>query len=170
MDLLYEHKNGAKLYQCGALEIPGTPENFYYGWDKSDQISKKEKLATEKSILSGLKKADINVLILASTEYQPAFNTKTLEVINIPFDDAETEHMGVVLNQINPSVTSATKAMLDGKNVLSTCWAGINRSSLISGLILKSITDLSGKEVIDLIRKNRDSYCLCNRSFFWTLY
>lgn len=130
MDLLYEHTNRAKLYQCGALEIPGTPENFYYGWDKSKQISKKEKQATEKSILDGLKDSNIDMLILASTEYQPKFTTNVIEIVNIPFDDSETENMGVILNQINSTIEKAATAIENGKNVLSTCWAGINRSRL----------------------------------------
>jgi len=169
MDLIYEHSNGAKLYQCGALEIPGSPEDFYYGWDRSNLISKKEKKKINDSILKALKTSGIELLILAATEYQPNFEAPSLEIFNVPFPDEDTEKVAPLLKRLNPTINKAVSLMKEGKNVLSTCWAGINRSSFISGLILQKLTEMSGKEIIELIRENRDMYCLCNETFYWAL-
>jgi len=169
MDLIYEHSNGAKLYQCGALEIPGTPEDLYYGWDRSNLLSKKERKQINDSILKGLKTSDIDLLILAATEYHPKFEAPTLEIVSAPFPDEETEKIASILKKLNPTIDKAVALMEEGKNVLSTCWAGINRSSLISGLILEKLTRLSGKEIVELIRERRDKYCLCNETFYWAL-
>lgn len=61
-------------------------------------------------------------------------------------------------------VRSAHADWKKGKRVLIRCQAGWNRSGLITALVL--IRDgMSARDAIDLIRKKRSSYALCNRQF-----
>jgi protein-tyrosine phosphatase len=48
--------------------------------------------------------------------------------------------------------------------VLIRCQAGMNRSSLITAMVLMK-EGLSSDEAIDLIRKQRSEYCLSNQHF-----
>lgn len=51
-----------------------------------------------------------------------------------------------------------------GKKVLIRCQAGWNRSGLVTALVL--IRDgMDARKAIDLIRKTRSEYALCNKSF-----
>jgi len=167
MNLIYQYVNGAKLFQSGALDIPGTPEKFYYGWEKSNLIPEKEKSKIRNAILKGLTDFEIELLILASIEYQPEIKGSNLEVINIPVED--NFNVAPILRTLEPAISKAVNHINSGKNVLSTCWAGLNRSSLITGLVLHETTQLSGEKIVDLIREKRDPHCLCNQSFYWAL-
>lgn len=51
-----------------------------------------------------------------------------------------------------------------GKKVLIRCQAGWNRSGLITALVLMR-EGMSARDAIDLIRRKRSSYALCNRQF-----
>jgi hypothetical protein len=51
-----------------------------------------------------------------------------------------------------------------GDRVLIRCQAGLNRSGLVSALVLMA-GGLSPAQAIDLIRERRSSYALCNGSF-----
>lgn len=51
-----------------------------------------------------------------------------------------------------------------GKRVLIRCQAGINRSSLVTALVLMR-DGFSAKAAIDLIRQNRNQYALSNKHF-----
>lgn len=53
----------------------------------------------------------------------------------------------------------------NGKRVLVRCQAGLNRSSLIVGLVLMREYGLSADEAIVWIRENRSPYALFNESF-----
>jgi protein-tyrosine phosphatase len=51
-----------------------------------------------------------------------------------------------------------------GKRVLIRCQAGWNRSGLITALVLIR-EGMGAREAIDLIRKTRSEWALCNKSF-----
>jgi hypothetical protein len=51
-----------------------------------------------------------------------------------------------------------------GDRVLIRCQAGMNRSSLITALVLMK-DGMSANEAIELIRKERSEYCLSNQHF-----
>jgi hypothetical protein len=51
-----------------------------------------------------------------------------------------------------------------GDRVLIRCQAGLNRSGLVTALVLMA-GGLSAAHAIDVIRERRSSYALCNRSF-----
>lgn len=51
-----------------------------------------------------------------------------------------------------------------GRQVLIRCQAGLNRSGLITGLVLM-MAGHSADDAVALIRKNRSRWALCNKSF-----
>ena len=53
----------------------------------------------------------------------------------------------------------------DGKRTLVHCQAGLNRSSLISAVVLMRFKKMSADEAINHIRERRSAMCLCNETF-----
>lgn len=151
MDLIYYHPiTGGKLYQSGVEEIPGCPRNFL-----------KNELRTGAAMSKGLGQKGIDLLVLSAEEYQPniPFNRVT-QVIYAPMDDIpdptpeELNH--IVHNSVQTSEKVA-KAILEGKTCLVTCYMGLNRSGLISALTLLRLTQITGKQAIQHIRRYRKS-------------
>lgn len=58
----------------------------------------------------------------------------------------------------------ATDRLVQGDRVLVRCQAGLNRSSLVAGLVLKNL-GYTGQEAVDMIRKARSPWALCNDDF-----
>ncbi len=139
MDQIYHHKpTGGRLYQCGAKEIPET-----------------------------LRRREIDLLILAAREYQPkSFNN--VDKIYVPLRDSSSmsdPELQETIRKAKKAANYGISTILHGNNVLSTCWAGLNRSGIISGLMLKKLTGGSGDQVTRLIRANRSQHALFNPLF-----
>lgn len=151
MSLLFKHPwTGGELHQAGAKEIPYL-----------------------------IRRNKIDLIIFAAQEYQPETLDKSnkqfirAEKIYVPMKDSSKLRGKELKNTIDLAKFAANRASLaiiGGKNVLSTCWAGLNRSGLISGLILKKITREHPKKVVSLIRKNRSSFALFNPLFVKIIY
>lgn len=145
MSLIYVHPNSnGKLFQAGAKEIY--------------EIIKNNK---------------IDILILSAKEFQPNSNKFSKEVKDLlssstiyylPLDDCNKIRISDVQG-VNELGEICAKAIISGKNVLSTCWMGRNRSGLISGTILKNITGASGNAVVKHIKTYRQKNALSNRLF-----
>lgn len=76
--------------------------------------------------------------------------------------DSTIEHMD--LDELYRTVDFALDEWKRGKRVLIRCQAGLNRSSLVTALVLMR-DGYSAKDAIDLIRTKRSSYCLFNQNF-----
>jgi len=139
MSIIYIHPSGGKLHQAGMVEIPTI-----------------------------LNKHPIKLLILTAQEFQPRNLFTHVDKILIPLNDSQQLSMGEIINTLK-LVAGASKTAADylknGKDVLSTCAAGLNRSSLASAYILRETTPLPCNEIISLIRKNRHSAALSNQLF-----
>jgi hypothetical protein len=71
---------------------------------------------------------------------------------------------GVDMESLRETVVWAHRRWKAGKRVLVRCQAGLNRSSLVAGLVL--VRDgWSGAEAIDKIRRGRSDSCLFNTKF-----
>ena len=146
MSLLYRDPHtGGELHQAGIREIPGI-----------------------------LYENDISLLILAAREYQPKHIRKTggnfalTHKIYVPLKDITDFSPGEFSKTVSNAKAAAKHAVSyisKGKNVLSTCAAGWNRSGIISGLALVELTGVSGKKIIHHIRKNRSPFALSNPLF-----
>jgi hypothetical protein len=146
MSLLYrEPISGGKLFQAGIKEIPGI-------------------LCNE----------NIDLLILAAREYQPEFIDNACggftasKKVYIPMKDTIFFTPGKfkqTVKRANAAADLASDYLVSGKNVLSTCAAGWNRSGLISGLTLLRLTSFSGRQIVNLIKRNRCRSALSNPLF-----
>jgi len=144
LSLLYCHPHtGGCLYQAGAREIPKLLHN-----------------------------ANIDLLILAAREYQPdhipGVGFSQVDKIYLPLRDTilfTPKQFKKTINGAKSASQHAVDYIMEGKNVLSTCMAGWNRSGIISGLTLVALTGADGRRVIDHIRKHRCSSALSNPLF-----
>jgi len=191
MDLIYTHPvskwtlperppkdfAGGEIWQCGAMEIPGIAKSINTLGYIHCPIS-----------VDGLRQLGFSIIALTAKGFQPRIETATagtgLEVISIPFADREDLN-SAKLAQLEKMITSAAdkmaRAVEQGKKVLSTCWGGINRSSLLTAYIIKDLIKnldktsldpetiagltLSPQEIINMLRTQRSERCLNNRLF-----
>lgn len=146
MSLLYRNPHtGGELHQAGAKEIPHILCNN-----------------------------NISLLILAAREYQPQHISGTggsfslVHKIYIPLKDITSfspREFKKTISNAKAAAKHAVSYISRGKNVLSSCLAGWNRSGIISGLALVELTGASGKQVVYHIRKNRSRFALSNPLF-----
>lgn len=139
MSLIYfDRKSNGKLFQSGASEIPLI-------------------LATN----------NIFLLIFGAMEYQPEHlnipNFEDVRKFYLPLDDCDFLDRNELKN-VDKVADFAAIAIANGKSVLSTCWMGRNRSGLISGAILKKLTNLPGDQLIRHIQLCRPN-ALSNEYF-----
>ncbi len=69
------------------------------------------------------------------------------------------------LNELEALVSNLCDALLDSRKVLVHCGAGINRSSLVTALVVKRLFGLSGRDAVAFIRARRGPEALSNPDF-----
>jgi len=163
LDLIYKHPvSGGEIYQSGAMEIPGIAKSLNtHGYIHCEYV------------VEGLEKFGIDILALTAKGFQPAVelgktDTSTLEVIHIPFADDQDmpDHKVAQMEKMIESASEKLKQAVErGQKVLSTCWAGINRSSLLTAFTLLKLTNDNPQAIIKLIRTQRAKNCLNNVLF-----
>lgn len=163
LDLIYRHPaSGGELYQSGAMEIPCVSKTLNtHGFIHCEEVVK------------GLEAQGFSMLVLTAKGFQPAIELgksedSTLQVIHIPFaDDKEMpdHEIAVMEKMIRKTADTAAREIEGGGRVLSTCWAGVNRSSLLTAFILRDLTTMPTQAIIDLIRSKRSKGCLNNDLF-----
>jgi len=133
------------MYQCGAKEIPGY-----------------------------LKNKDISLLVLSAEEYQPKSLRKNPSLfkgvtrVYVPLKDKASFSKPALTDTIRRASQAAghtIDALSKGRNALVTCWMGINRSGLISGMSLIDMLGCSGKDAIRIVREGRGNFALYNPLF-----
>jgi len=145
MSKIYKHPSGGILYQAGAKEIPAYLAN-----------------------------RDIGLLVLSAEEYQPKVLRKNPDLfkgvrrVYVPLKDKASFSESALVDTIRRASRASghvIDALSQGEGALVTCWAGINRSGLISGMALIDILGCSGEDAIDIVRKGRSEYALYNPLF-----
>jgi len=146
MSLIFKHpKSGGELHQAGQREIPYI-----------------------------IARNNIDLIILAAQEFQPQILRKSneqflrAERLYVPMDDStklKGKQLRDTIKLAKFAANKTIKNILKGKNVLSTCQAGWNRSGLISGLALKKLTQKDTREIVKGIRKNRSIFAMSNPLF-----
>ena len=66
---------------------------------------------------------------------------------------------------LNRLADLSVEFLKEGKKLLISCAAGINRSSLLASLVMMKFLKINGKEAIDRIRKKNPS-ALSNENFY----
>jgi len=78
------------------------------------------------------------------------------------FDDDHVLPDEAALAAVADRTAAAVRA---GTRVLVHCAAGLNRSSLVTALVLARLTPMRGPELVEYIRARRSPDCLFNRTF-----
>lgn len=140
MNLVYTHpETNGKLYQAGYKEIP-----------------------------HDLKKAGIYKVIFAAVECPPLNHHQGAHLVHVPLDDKMAMSAKEYAYTLGAAMSVGCQLAIDilrGKSVISSCAAGLNRSSLCSAFALKTLTPMTNTEVVNLLRKQRNPSCLCNSTF-----
>jgi protein-tyrosine phosphatase len=112
-----------------------------------------------------LVKKGFQVLVLCASENQNADAYPGLQVICAPGDDDERVHrMERDLKVWIPAAQQVADAVRQGKKVLVTCMAGLNRSGMVIALALRELTGWSGPAIVKHMKAQRP-YALCNSTF-----
>jgi hypothetical protein len=112
-----------------------------------------------------LKSMGFDLLVLAAQEYQPpARSFPGVDVIHAPNDDTTFENGGDVKAALVAS-KKVKNALTRGEKVLVTCWAGLNRSGIITALAHARMTVYTGPEIVKRLRAARGPFALSNEDF-----
>ena len=115
---------------------------------------------------------DFDILVLCAKELQSkstrAPNGKHL--VRLPMeDDIYRPVMPKDAQRYHGTARELAKAVMRGKKVLVTCAQGVNRSGLITSLIVMNLTTLPGRDVVRMLRQRRKvgggAYPLMNPMF-----
>jgi protein-tyrosine phosphatase len=139
VSIIYTHPSGGKLFQVGAQEIPNI-----------------------------LKNNDIHLIIYTAKEWQPFKSNPLIDKIFIPLDDTANltaKEIITTLKLTDTASDAACRYLNAGKNVISSCAAGLNRSGLTSAFTLKKCTNAGRQEIINHIRNTRHPHALSNTLF-----
>ena len=80
-----------------------------------------------------------------------------------PIPDGSMEQIDI--NELEALVSNLCDVVLDGRKVLVHCAAGINRSSLVTALVVRRLFGLSGVDATAYIRARRGPEALSNPDF-----
>ena len=93
-----------------------------------------------------------DLIVFAAVEYQPTASAFPGSVVlHVPYeDDAE-----VPVQAIHTAARHITRALRRGKRVLITCAMGLNRSGLITALVLMNLLGWSGARAVSHVQRAR---------------
>ena len=106
------------------------------------------------------------MLVLAAREIQPSWETfpSGLEVVYAPMHDVDGGPSEDEAEIARSAASDVSRALDEGKTVLTSCAMGINRSGLINALVLMDREGLTGLEAVRRVRAARPG-ALNNTSF-----
>lgn len=116
------------------------------------------------------------ILVLTAREFQPeSVYFPDIKVIHAPNDD-HPKFGSLTKEKLRGAVGAArqvTDAIKNGQKVLVTCAAGLNRSGLVSGIVLHMLYGWPGEKCVQVVREKRgpvgDMLPLCNEEFVQVL-
>ena len=108
-----------------------------------------------------------NVVVLCAKEYQPpSHGYPGMTVIRIPLVDDDVHPLSDVDQALVVSNARTLARYLEsGACVLTTCWAGMNRSALVAAIAMQIAFDMDADDVITQIRETRSPQALSNARF-----
>ncbi|NBT36053.1 MAG: hypothetical protein EBT03_11050 [Betaproteobacteria bacterium] len=117
-----------------------------------------------------LANAGFQALVLCASENQPPdWSYPGVEVIRIPMDDIPVRLNPKELRYLKLTAREVAHLLAQGKKVLVTCAAGLNRSGLVTAATLLASSDATPAEAISLIRLRRGAAALNNAAFVHTI-
>lgn len=139
MSQIYQHPSGGRLFQVGVSEIQPLVET-----------------------------RPIHLIIFNAAGIQPKGVFPSIAKVYVPFEDTtrlDVFEIADVLDKVERASDVACQYLSQGKNVISSCAAGLNRSGLTSALTLHKCSPLSKLEIVNRIRKYRHPSALSNILF-----
>lgn len=106
---------------------------------------------------------EFDTLVLCARELQPARLSFGRQVIRVPLPDSHLTS-GEAQLAIEGGKAVA-RALREGRRVLVTCKAGLNRSALVASISLKMLTKLPPIKIVELMRERRAPAALHNPHF-----
>lgn len=140
MNLVYCHPSGGCLWQGGK--------------DSSGSVP-------------AIRDAGIEAVVFAATEFQPKL-PDDIDVLRArlrddPFMDlSEAVMVAKCADEVSDMLVDYVSS---GRNVLSSCWAGWNRSGLMTALTLMKLTGAPADAAIARVRATRGQFALRNPIF-----
>lgn len=110
---------------------------------------------------------DVTCVVLAACDYQPPNIPKCPTIIRVDLIDTDQmtdDEKQSVLETCQDVAKRVADMVRNGHHALVTCWAGLNRSGLISALTLIELGK-SPPDAIEIVRKGRSAHALCNDQF-----
>lgn len=108
----------------------------------------------------------IDVLVLMAKDFQPSSKLfPDITVLHAPMTD---DHNGMPAGDSDTAMNTAmrvAKLVKQGKRVLVTCWAGRNRSGLVTALALMLLKKMNPDQAVGLIRAARSELAMRNPHF-----
>jgi hypothetical protein len=93
-----------------------------------------------------------DAVVLAAEEFQPSARTfPGVQVIHVPYEDGPNVPVEVAMK----AAQQIARLIRSGKQVLVTCYAGLNRSGLLVALTLWYLGFGSGLEIVSRVRAGR---------------
>ena len=140
MNLVYRHPSGGSLWQGGM---------------------------TSSGSVRTLENARIKAVVFAAVEFQPKlpdrYDVLRARLYDNPFmNPLEARKVAHCADEVSDMLAAYVAG---GENVLSSCWAGWNRSGLLSALTIMKLTGMPAEAAISRIRAARGSSALGNPVF-----
>lgn len=112
---------------------------------------------------------EFDIIVLCAQEWQPKMefpsNDKSKYAVSVPFDD----NLRPISQRVQKSIASASDMLAEehknGRKILVTCFAGRNRSGLVTGLTLMKRFGLTGESAIAEVKERRGEHALTNPVF-----
>lgn len=108
-----------------------------------------------------------DVIVLCAGEYQPHVELPedwNKVILRVPFDDSPNAIPHSVEKSLHKQAKYLAQLHAEGKNILITCFAGVNRSGLLTALVLRYAFGCDGAEAIYKIQSVR-TFALTNKTF-----
>lgn len=141
MDRIYSHISGGSLWQGDRVDVYGL----------IDQPDPK-----------------IDVICLMAREIQPDGFPDNFEIVRQGIndrDDLSSAEYKSILGKADKVSDTLADHIRDGRQVLSSCAAGLNRSGLVSAMTLMKLANMQPAEAVYTVRKNRGPEALFNPTF-----
>ncbi len=140
MNLVYRHPSGGSLWQGGRLSSGS---------------------------VRALDNAKIKAVMLGAIEFQPKlpdrFDVLRVRAYDDPFMNSFDAHrLALCADEVSDMLAAYVAG---GENVLSSCWAGWNRSGLMTAMTLMKLTGMPADVAIARVRAARGPSALGNPIF-----